>query len=114
MESQRKEVGDFLRDEMVDPDGSGGVGIRQPQGDLHNVPGGPEARSLGRRHELDRPWYKICADLFKVLGMPRTLQRYLEGGKYVTISNIDLAVCGMLQTLALVQANDSVRPAVRV
>ena len=63
---------------------------------------------------LTDPEYKICADLFKVLSMPRTLQRYLEGGKYVTISNIDLAVCGMLQTLALVQANDSVRPEVRV
>ena len=55
VESQTTEVGDFLRYDMVDPDGSGGVGIRQPQGDLHDVPGGPEARSLGRRHELDQP-----------------------------------------------------------
>ena len=29
---------------------------------------------------LTNPEYKIFADLFKVLGMPRTLQRQLEGG----------------------------------
>lgn len=57
--------------------------------------------------------FMICKDLLTILVEPRELQRQLEGESYVTISNVDLSVCGMLEVLSSVQTDGEVCQEVR-
>ena len=55
----------------------------------------------------------ICKDLLAILVEPRELQRHVEGESYVTISNVDLLVCWMVEVLSSVQTDGKVCKEVR-